>query len=64
MDPEKMTPEELALVLNIHEGTIKKLAKTKQLPCLRLKNRMYFSFKEILVFFRDMETLSLEGGTA
>ena len=55
MNPEKMTAEELALVLNIHEETIKKLAKTQQLPYFRHKKRIYFNFLEILESFEQLE---------
>ena len=50
-----MTTEELALVLNIHEETIRKLAKTQQLPYFRQKKRMYFNFSEILKSFELLE---------
>jgi len=55
VNPEKMTAQELALVLNIHEVTIRKLAKTEQLPFYRQKKRMYFNFKEILKAFELLE---------
>ena len=50
-----MTAEELALVLNIHEETIRKLAKTQQLPYYRHKKRIYFNFSEILKSFEQLE---------
>ena len=54
---EKMTTEELSLVFSISEETIKKLAKTKQIPCLPIKNRMYFNFNEILNHLKALEKL-------
>ena len=55
MNHEKMTAGELALVLNIHEETIKKLAKTKQIPYFHQQNRMYFNFTTVLDHFRLLE---------
>jgi len=55
VNPEKMTPEELAKVLNIHEETIRKLAKTQQIPCFRHKKRIYFNFSEVLKAFERLE---------
>ena len=55
MDHEKMTTQELALVLNIHEETIKKLAKTEQIPYFHQQNRMYFNFAAVLNHFKVLE---------
>ena len=55
MDHEKMNAQELALVLNIHEETLKKLAKTDQIPYFHLQNRMYFNFATVLDYFRLLE---------
>ena len=55
MNLEKMTVGELALVLNIHEETIKKLAKTKQIPYFHHENRMYFNFTTVLDHFKLLE---------
>ena len=55
MDHKKMTAGELALVLNIREGTIKKLAKTEQLPYHQQRKRMYFDFGEILNHLKLLE---------
>ena len=55
MNLEKMTAEELAMVFNVNEATIKKLAKSEQIPYLHHKNRMYFNFDEILRHLRLME---------
>ena len=55
MDREKMTAQELALVLSIHEETIKKLAKTKQIPYFYQKNRLYFNFATVLDYFKVLE---------
>ena len=55
LDLEKLTVEELSVVLNIHEETIKKLVKTKQIPSIRHKNRLYFSFADLLQLFRTLE---------
>ena len=55
MNHEKMTAQELALVLNIHEETIRKLAKTEQIPYFHQQNRMYFNFATVLDHFRLLE---------
>ena len=55
LDLEKLTVEDLSVVLNIHEETIRKLAKTKQIPSVKQKNRLYFNFSEVLQFFRRLE---------
>ena len=55
MNHEKMTTGELALVLNIHEETIKKLAKTEQIPYFHQQNRMYFNFSTLLNHFKLLE---------
>jgi Mg2+ and Co2+ transporter CorA len=51
MNHEKMTAQELALVLNIHEETIRKLAKTEQIPYFQQKNRIYFIFFSLFNLF-------------
>ena len=55
MNLKKMTAGELAIVLNVCEGTVKKLAKTEQLPFYQQKNRIYFDFTEILNYLRVLE---------
>ena len=55
MNHEKMTAQELALVLNIHEETIRKLAKTEQIPYFQQKNRIYFNFATVLNHFKVLE---------
>ena len=51
----KLTVRELAAVLNIHEETVRKLVKTKQLPCLQKKNRIFFDFEELILYFKQLE---------
>ena len=55
MNLEKMNVEELSLVFSVSEETIKKLAKTKQIPCLNIKNRIYFNFNEVLNYLKLLE---------
>ena len=55
MNPQKMTAEELALVLRVNEKTIKGLAKTEQIPCIRKKTRVYFSLPQIVSHFKNLE---------
>jgi hypothetical protein len=54
-----LTAEELSLVLDISEFTIKKMAKIKDLPCVYVKRRPMFNFNAILRCFQK-----LEGGAA
>ena len=51
----KLTVKELAAVLNIHEETVRKLVKTKQLPCLQIKKRILFDFEELVIYFKQLE---------
>ena len=59
--PNRITADELSLILSISTETVKTLVTTKQLPCIRQKNRIYFDFAKVLDHFRRMET---EGGAA
>lgn len=53
--PSRMNAEELSLVLCISEDTVKTLAKTRQIPFIRQKNRIYFDFAKVLDHFKKME---------
>jgi hypothetical protein len=53
--PNRMTAEELSAVLNVAEETVKNLAKTSQLPCWKEKNKIFFNFLEVLLYFKDLE---------
>jgi len=55
MNQKKMTAKELALVLNINEKTIKKLANSGQIPCFCIKKRVYFNFWEIVMHLKKIE---------
>jgi len=55
MNQKKMTAKELALVLNIHEKTIKKLANTGQIPYFCVKKRVYFNFWEVIRYLKKLE---------
>jgi hypothetical protein len=58
---EPLTAEELSLVLDISEFTVKKLARSRQLPCAYSKNgRPSFELETLLRHFRELE----EGGRA
>lgn len=50
-----LTAAELSLILNISEFTIKRLARTKQLPCEYENNRPRFDLKTIIAYFRELE---------
>ena len=56
IDPNRiMTINELSLVLNISEWTIKKLEKSEQIPSSRKGNQIVFNFQDVLQHFRKME---------
>jgi len=51
----QMTVRDLSVILNICEETVIKLAKTGQLPCFHLNDRMYFILDEIIGYFKKLE---------
>jgi hypothetical protein len=51
--------EQLSLILNISEFTIKKLARSKELPCSHINGKIVFSIESVLARFKE-----LEGGAA
>ena len=53
------TTEQLAFILNINEFTLKKLARTKQIPCIYKSGKIVFSLDSVLARFKE-----LEGGAA
>jgi hypothetical protein len=57
--PKLLTAGELSMILDINLLTVKKLAKTKQLPAVYIKNRPHFDFCKVLACLR-----LLEGGAA
>jgi len=54
-----ITAEQLSLALNISEFTVKKLARSKEIPCKHSKGRIVFSLESVLDRFKE-----LEGGAA
>jgi len=54
-----LTAEELSLILNISEFTVKKLARERELPCTFVNRRPQFSLDVIIKHFEK-----LEGGAA
>jgi hypothetical protein len=54
-DLNLLTPEQLSVILDISECTIKKLARSGQLPCVYVNRRPRFNLKDLLAFFRTME---------
>ena len=53
------TAEQLSLILNVSEFTIKKLARSKELPFTCSKGKILFSLESVLARFKE-----LEGGAA
>ena len=47
--------EELALILNIKESTINKLAKKKQIPCIYINKKPKFSMIKLTAYFNKLE---------
>jgi len=54
-----LNAEQLALILNISEFTVKKLARDGELPCVFVNRRPQFDMEELLEHFQK-----LEGGAA
>jgi excisionase family DNA binding protein len=50
-----LTAEELSRVLGISEITVKKLAKSKELPCVYVNRQLRFSLNALLRHFKRME---------
>ena len=58
--PILLNAEELSLVLNISEFTVKKLAKEKELPCAYANRRPQFDMNALFKHFKKLE----RGGAA
>jgi hypothetical protein len=62
-ETKKETPlvnaEQLSLILNVSEFTIKKLARSKEIPCSYINGKIAFSMESVLARFKE-----LEGGAA
>ena len=54
-----LNAEQLSLILNISEFTVKKLARDKELPCKYVNRRPQFDMDALLEHFKK-----LEGGAA
>jgi excisionase family DNA binding protein len=54
-DPNRMTAGELSLVLNVTEATVKRLAKTEQIPSFRIGAQVVFEFEKVLQHLRKLE---------
>jgi hypothetical protein len=50
-----LNAEQLSLVLNISEFTVKKLARARELPCTFVNRRPQFSLDAIMRHFRKLE---------
>ena len=53
--PKRLTINELSLIFNVKEITIKKLEKDKQIPSIREKNKIFFDFDAVLAHLRKLE---------
>jgi len=54
-----LNAQQMSLILNISEKTVKKLAKDKEIPCTFVNRRPQFNWNELVEHFRE-----LEGGAA
>lgn len=54
-----LNAEQMSLILNISEKTVKKLAKEKEIPSTFINRRPKFNWNEIVKHFQE-----LEGGAA
>jgi hypothetical protein len=50
-----LSAEQVSLILNISEFTVKKLAKDSQLPCIYVSRRPRFSMEKLKEFFQEIE---------
>jgi hypothetical protein len=58
-NPLILNAEQMSLILNISEKTLKKLAKAKEIPCAFVNRRLQFKLEEVVRRFQE-----LEGGAA
>jgi len=56
---QNLNAEQLSLILNVSEQTIKKLAKEREIPCTFVNRRPQFNWNDIINYFQV-----LEGGAA
>jgi ribosomal protein L16 Arg81 hydroxylase len=57
--PLILNAEQMSLILNISEQTVKKLAKDREIPCTFVNRRPRFEWNVLLKRFQE-----LEGGAA
>ncbi|MDR2095361.1 MAG: helix-turn-helix domain-containing protein [Treponema sp.] len=53
--PKQLSSEDLALILNVNNTTVRKLAKTNQLPCMYIKRRLCFDLGKVLNHLKQLE---------
>jgi hypothetical protein len=53
--PVLLNAEQLSLILNISEFTVKKLAKGKEIPCTYVNRRPQFNLDVIMKHFSRLE---------
>jgi excisionase family DNA binding protein len=53
-----LSAEELSLILGISEFTIKKLARSGELPCVFINRRPRFDLESLLAYFEKLEGVS------
>ena len=58
-NPQILNVEQMSLILNISEKTVKKLAKNNEIPCVFVNRRPQFEWDVIIKHFEQ-----LEGGAA
>jgi len=58
-NPQILNAEQMSLILNISEQTVKKLAKDGELPCRFENRRPKFYWNDLIEHFQE-----LEGGAA
>jgi len=57
--PQILNAEQVSLILNISEKTVKKLAKDREIPCAFVNRRPQFDWHVLVNHFKE-----LEGGAA
>jgi hypothetical protein len=59
MECSSLSAEQVSLVLDISEFTVRKLAKTGQFPCMYERRRLRFDMNVLLEYFGGLEGGSL-----
>lgn len=57
MNDGKLSVEDMASVLGVSERTVIMLAKTEQIPSVRINNEIFFYITEVIQHFKQLDYL-------